>query len=109
MERLPLCLRLTNLLLSRGVEVCVFLRVHVHCLPFSARAHVCRDREYVRASVCTHVGDRAPHCSQQTTLGIPRQLGTQNVIPGIKELVCEMPRPCPAEGKASAPLNSNTT
>lgn len=34
--------------------------------------------------VCTHVGDRAPHCSRQTTLGMPEPLGTENAIPGIK-------------------------
>lgn len=39
----------------------------------------------MRASVCPHVGDRAPRCSRQTTLGMPEQLGTQTAVPGFRD------------------------
>jgi hypothetical protein len=41
-----------------------------------AHVRMCRDRQHVLASVCTHVETRTADSSQRTALGMQRQLGT---------------------------------
>lgn len=57
--------------LSRFGSMCI-LGVHVHCLPSPAQAHVCRDCEYVRASVCVCMWETGYH-----------------IVPGKPHLACQ--------------------